>query len=82
MQAGVAAHVMDKRPDQAKEALAHVRDASRSALSELRVTVGLLRQQGRRRRPPNPHPGLAVLGELVDTFRNAGLHRRGGLRRP
>ncbi|CAM5720894.1 two-component sensor histidine kinase [Streptomyces californicus] len=74
VQAGVAAHVMDKRPDQAKEALAHVRDASRSALSELRVTVGLLRQQGDPEAPTEPgSPGLAVLGELVDTFRNAGL---------
>ncbi|WP_136446297.1 histidine kinase dimerization/phosphoacceptor domain-containing protein, partial [Bifidobacterium breve] len=44
VQAGVAAHVMDKRPDQAKEALAHVREASRHALGELRATVGLLRQ--------------------------------------
>ncbi|MFF8440116.1 sensor histidine kinase [Streptomyces californicus] len=73
VQAGVAAHVMDKRPDQAKEALAHVRDASRSALNELRVTVGLLRQQGDPEAPTEPAPGLAVLGELVDTFRNAGL---------
>src|ERR671910_3655439 len=46
VQAGVAAHVMDKRPDQAKEALAHVREASRSALNELQATVGLLRQSG------------------------------------
>ncbi|WP_143670309.1 histidine kinase dimerization/phosphoacceptor domain-containing protein, partial [Streptomyces antimycoticus] len=44
VQAGVASHVMDNRPDQAKEALAHVRQASRSALDELRATVGLLRQ--------------------------------------
>lgn len=73
VQAGVAAHVMDKRPDQAKEALAHVRDASRSALNELRVTVGLLRQQGDPEAPTEPAPGLAVLAELVDTFRNAGL---------
>ncbi|MFE7140669.1 sensor histidine kinase [Streptomyces sp. NPDC057644] len=73
VQAGVAAHVMDKRPDQAKEALAHVRDASRSALNELRVTVGLLRQQGDPEAPTEPAPGLAVLGELVTTFRNAGL---------
>ncbi|MFD5202630.1 sensor histidine kinase [Streptomyces sp. NPDC058375] len=73
VQAGVAAHVMDKRPDQAKEALAHVRDASRSALNELRVTVGLLRQQGDPEAPTEPAPGLAVLGELVATFRNAGL---------
>ncbi|MFD5146484.1 sensor histidine kinase [Streptomyces sp. NPDC058401] len=73
VQAGVAAHVMDKRPDQAKEALAHVRDASRSALNELRATVGLLRQSGDPEAPTEPAPGLAVLDDLVDTFRNAGL---------
>ncbi|MEU3408298.1 sensor histidine kinase [Streptomyces sp. NPDC006670] len=73
VQAGVAAHVMDKRPDQAKEALAHVRDASRSALNELRATVGLLRQTGDPEAPTEPAPGLAVLDELLDTFRHAGL---------
>lgn len=73
VQAGVAAHVMDKRPDQAKEALAHVREASRSALSELRATVGLLRQSGDPEAPTEPAPGLARLDELADTFRNAGL---------
>ncbi|MFG3493738.1 sensor histidine kinase [Streptomyces sp. NPDC047928] len=73
VQAGVAAHVMDKRPDQAKEALAHVRDASRSALDELRATVGLLRQSGDPEAPTEPAPGLAVLDDLLDTFRNAGL---------
>ncbi|MFG2296649.1 sensor histidine kinase [Streptomyces sp. NPDC048603] len=73
VQAGVAAHVMDKRPDQAKEALAHVREASRSALNELRATVGLLRQSGDPEAPTEPAPGLGVLDDLVDTFRNAGL---------
>ncbi|MGW6460529.1 sensor histidine kinase [Streptomyces sp. NPDC055078] len=73
VQAGVAAHVMDKRPDQAKEALAHVREASRSALNELRATVGLLRQSGDPEAPTEPAPGLEVLDELVDTFRHAGL---------
>ncbi|MFK4068060.1 sensor histidine kinase [Streptomyces sp. NPDC029674] len=73
VQAGVAAHVMDKRPDQAKEALSHVRDASRSALNELRATVGLLRQTGDPEAPTEPAPGLHRLDELVDTFRNAGL---------
>ncbi|MDX3055362.1 sensor histidine kinase [Streptomyces sp. NE06-03E] len=73
VQAGVAAHVMDKRPDQAKEALAHVREASRSALNELRTTVGLLRQTGDPEAPTEPAPGLAVLDTLVGTFRNAGL---------
>ena len=82
VQAGVAAHVMDKRPDQAKEALAHVREASRSALNELRATVGLLRQSGDPEAPTEPAPGLDRLDELVDTFRNAGLPRRGRPRRP
>ncbi|MEU9008354.1 sensor histidine kinase [Streptomyces sp. NPDC048479] len=73
VQAGVAAHVMDRRPDQAKEALAHVREASRSALNELRATVGLLRQSGDPEAPTEPAPGLDVLDELVITFRQAGL---------
>ncbi|MFM9367462.1 sensor histidine kinase [Streptomyces sp. Da 82-17] len=73
VQAGVAAHVMDKRPDQAKEALGHVREASRSALDELRATVGLLRQTGDPEAPTEPAPGLARLGELVDGFRNTGI---------
>ncbi|MEU3369786.1 histidine kinase [Streptomyces sp. NPDC006660] len=73
VQAGVAAHVMDKRPDQAKEALAHVREASRSALDELRSTVGLLRQSGDPAAPTEPAPGLAVLDDLLAGFRRAGL---------
>ncbi|MEU6733177.1 histidine kinase [Streptomyces physcomitrii] len=73
VQAGVAAHVMDRRPDQAKEALAHVREASRSALNELRATVGLLRQSGDPEAPTEPAPGLDRLDELADTFRHAGL---------
>ncbi|MFJ2647029.1 sensor histidine kinase [Streptomyces sp. NPDC087420] len=73
VQAGVASHVMDKRPDQAKEALAHVREASRSALNELRATVGLLRQSGDPEAPTEPAPGLAHVDGLLETFRNAGL---------
>ncbi|GAT81039.1 histidine kinase [Streptomyces sp. F-3] len=74
VQAGVASHVMDKRPDQAREALAHVREAARSALDELRTTVGLLRQSGDPEAPTEPAPGLDRLDELVDSFRSAGLH--------
>ncbi|AYN41738.1 two-component sensor histidine kinase [Streptomyces dangxiongensis] len=73
VQAGVAAHVMDKRPDQAKEALAHVREAGRSALNELRATVGLLRQCGDPEAPTEPAPGLDRLEDLLTTFRSAGL---------
>ncbi|MGW1839815.1 sensor histidine kinase [Streptomyces sp. NPDC002067] len=73
VQAGVASHVMDTRPDQAKQALAHVREASRSALGELRATVGLLRQSDDPTAPTEPAPGLGVLAPLVDGFVRAGL---------
>ncbi|MEU7638695.1 MULTISPECIES: sensor histidine kinase [unclassified Streptomyces] len=73
VQAGVASHVMDNRPDQAKQALAHVREASRSALEELRATVGLLRQSDDPRAPTEPAPGLGVLDQLIDGFVRAGL---------
>ncbi|MDT3398808.1 histidine kinase [Streptomyces sp. B1866] len=73
VQAGVASHVMDSRPDQAKQALAHVREASRSALDELRATVGLLRQYGDPAAPTEPAPGLGVLDQLVDGFLRSGL---------
>ncbi|AWK08157.1 sensor histidine kinase [Streptomyces spongiicola] len=73
VQAGVAAHVMDRRPDQAKEALSQVREASRSALNELRATVGLLRQSGDPAAPTEPAPGLAVLEPLLDGFRRSGM---------
>ncbi|AXK32787.1 two-component sensor histidine kinase [Streptomyces armeniacus] len=73
VQAGVASHVLDKRPDQAKQALAHVREASRHALDELQSTVGLLRQSGDPAAPTEPAPGLGVLDELVEGFVRAGL---------
>ena len=46
VQAGVAADVLDDRPDQARAALASIRAASRDAVAELRATVGLLRGEG------------------------------------
>jgi signal transduction histidine kinase len=73
VQAGVAAHVMDRRPDQAKEALAHVREAGRSALEELRATVGLLRLRGEPAAPMEPAPGLGLLDQLLEGFRSEGL---------
>ncbi|MBH5334467.1 two-component sensor histidine kinase [Streptomyces pactum] len=73
VQAGVASHVMESRPDQAKQALAHVREASRSALDELRATVGLLRQYGDPAAPTEPAPGLGLLDQLVQGFVRTGL---------
>src|SRR5204863_395929 len=73
VQAGVAAHLLQDEPVRARAALAHVRQAGRTALGELRDTIGLLRQPGDQVAPVDPVPGLSGLSELVDTFRRSGL---------
>ena len=72
VQAGVARHLLDADPGQARAALDLVRDASRTVLSEMSTVVGLLRTAGEGA-PTEPAPGLARLGDLVDSIRQAGL---------
>lgn len=73
VQAGVAAHVLDARPDEAGTALAHIRAASKTALGELAATVGLLRQPGEPGAPTEPATGLAGVNDLLASFRRGGL---------
>ena len=47
VQAGVTAHVLDKRPERAREALEVIEQTSSRALQEMRAILGVLR--GRRR---------------------------------
>ncbi|MFJ5272981.1 sensor histidine kinase [Streptomyces sp. NPDC088358] len=80
-QAGVAAHLVERRPERILTALEEIRDASRSALDELRVTVGLLRQSDDPVAPRDPLPGLAQVPALLSSFERAGLvvkHTRQG----
>jgi len=44
VQAGVALHLLDQRPEQARVALAVIREASKDALRELRSVLDVLRQ--------------------------------------
>lgn len=69
VQAGVAAHVADRRPDEAKAALLAIKDASRAALADLRATLGALRSGDER----TPTPGLGRLPDLVATASGAGI---------
>ncbi|MBD0674336.1 sensor histidine kinase, partial [Streptomyces sp. CBMA156] len=71
-QAGIAVHLMDNHPVQAREVLSHITDATGSALQELRATVGLLRR-AEEPAPLEPTPGLDRLPELINTFERAGL---------
>jgi signal transduction histidine kinase len=88
VQAGVAGYVLDGVagiPAPAGEALAHIRSASRTALDELRDTIGLLRVPGEAATPVEPTVGLTGLPQLVASFGRAGLsvgYRVGGAPRP
>jgi signal transduction histidine kinase len=54
VQAGVTAHVLDKRPEQARETLVTIEQTSARALDELRATLGVLRNADQDRRTPPP----------------------------
>ncbi|GAA3431679.1 sensor histidine kinase [Kutzneria kofuensis] len=69
VQAGVGAHVADRRPEEAKQALLAIKEASRAALVDLRATLGVLRSGEDRA----PAPSLSRLDELLGSARGAGL---------
>ncbi|MFF2353688.1 sensor histidine kinase [Kitasatospora sp. NPDC058115] len=72
-QAGIAVHLLDRHPAQAREMLSHLTDATGSALRELKATVGLLRRADDPQAPLEPAPGLDRLPDLVGAFERAGL---------
>ncbi|HWS34719.1 MAG TPA: histidine kinase [Actinoplanes sp.] len=72
-QAGVAHHLMDAHPAKAREALAGIRDTSRTALDELRATVNLLRADDEPDQGLQPMPAFAEIDGLVDGFQRSGF---------
>jgi signal transduction histidine kinase len=70
VQAGVTAHVLDKRPERARETLVAIEQTSSQALQEMRSILGVLRDGNDGR---VPHPGLGQIDELVTKARDAGL---------
>src|SRR5215813_11625742 len=84
-QAGMAAHVFDQQPATARQALTHIRQASRAALGDLRDTVGLLRQAGEPAAPTQPAIGVCDISTLIASFRRSGMrvdHEVAGAVRP
>jgi signal transduction histidine kinase len=75
VQAGVALHLIDERPEQARTALTAIKQASKDALGELRSVLDVLRQVDEAP-PRQPAPTLARLGELVAGAKAAGLRVR------
>jgi len=75
VQAGSAIHVMDRRPEQARESLLAIKAASGEALAELRSTIGIMRggdgEDGDA--PRTPTPSVARLDPLLAMAARAGL---------
>jgi signal transduction histidine kinase len=72
VQAGVALHLIDEQPEQARTALAAIKEASGHALRDVRHALGTLRGEGERA-PRAPAPSLARLDELVSGAEGVGL---------
>lgn len=71
MQADVALHVLDRKPDQAQAALEAISRTSGEALDELRVTLGGLRDRDIASER-SPEPRLGQLEALQQRMMNAG----------
>jgi signal transduction histidine kinase len=72
VQAGVGAHVLTDRPEQARAALDAISATSRGTLTEMRRLLGVLRDN-EGERSDAPAPGLDDLPSLVEDVRKAGF---------
>jgi len=72
VQSGVALHLMDEKPEQARIALTAINEASADALREVRSVLGVLRGNGEQA-PRAPAAGLDRLDDLVTRTTAAGL---------
>ncbi|WP_205697046.1 sensor histidine kinase [Conexibacter sp. SYSU D00693] len=73
VQAGVAAHLVERDPEHAQEALRQIKATSGEALDELRATLGVLRAGDDDAAPVRPAAGLHDLDELAGALRAAGV---------
>jgi len=75
VQAGVGLHLIDKNPDKARDALAAIKDTSKTALDEVRSVLGILRD-GSADAPLVPEPDLSRLDGLVASVTAQGVDVR------
>lgn len=84
VQAGMASHVFDTQPEQARAAIGEIRKLSKDTLQELRTTLGYLRTADNDQESRTPAPGMDQIDALIGRMRAAGLrirvHTRGTVR--
>jgi signal transduction histidine kinase len=76
VQAGAGRRILDKDPERTREALATIEEVGRTALSEMRRIVGVLRTERDTEAAGGelaPQPGVHDIGGLVDQIRETGL---------
>jgi signal transduction histidine kinase len=73
LQAGVAEHLLDSRPEEVRRAVAAIRAVSRQALGELRAELSQLRGEPGVSAGDGSAPGLRAVPDLVAAMRDAGL---------
>lgn len=76
VQAGMASHVFDSQPDQARAAIGEIRKLSKDTLQELRATLGYLREADNDQESRAPSPGMDQIEDLIGRMRAAGLRIR------
>jgi signal transduction histidine kinase len=72
VQAAVGRRLMGKRPEEASSSLKSIEAIGRTAQEELRVVLGLLRDDGNGAAELSPAPRLADVKELAETVRASG----------
>ncbi|MGH3647962.1 MAG: sensor histidine kinase, partial [Micromonosporaceae bacterium] len=72
IQAGVALHLSQELPDQTRDALTAIKQASQDTLRELRATLGVLRRVDEDA-PRSPAPSLDRIDELLSRTASPGL---------
>ena len=76
VQAGVGLHLIEKQPEKAADALASIKETSKTALDEVRSVLGILRSEAGRDAPLVPEPDLSRLAGLAASVTAQGVEVR------
>ena len=73
VQAGVGLHLIEKQPEKAADALASIKETSKTALDEVRSVLGILRSEAGADAPLVPEPDLSRLDGLAASVTAQGV---------